>query len=283
MTDSIQPQTNVEVSVSSLVAVIKAHLAKGAQSADKADQHFIAAGLLIKELKTRKPNGAPWPEYVRKTFGLGRERADELIRIADGRTSVEKVRAGGATRAAKNIAKLKSGVTNTGSASASAESPQGATETDQIVDAEPSAVEVSKRAAVNAQAGRAEQTSAAAKELDILPTLIELMNIFERMRAPINMDRSAGELSAFFMEQHQRVELLDQILDADEWLRVAAQHVLETGGAILGRSLAPINTSEIVRDFLKEAIAKVDASLERQERRFRDARRVDRKPTKLED
>jgi hypothetical protein len=85
-------------------------------------------------LKKRKPSGTPWPEYVRETFGIGRERADQLIRIADGRTTVEKVRADGATRAARNIAKLKSGVTNAGAASASAEDSH-ATEAHQIVDA----------------------------------------------------------------------------------------------------------------------------------------------------
>jgi hypothetical protein len=103
-----------ELAIPTLVNTIKAHLTKAAQAADKSEQHYVTAGLRLKELKARKPSATPWPEYVRETFGLGRERERELIRIADGRTTVEKVRAGGAARAAKNIAKLKSGVANTG-------------------------------------------------------------------------------------------------------------------------------------------------------------------------
>lgn len=72
-----------ELAIPTLVNTIKAHLAKAAQAADKAEQHYITAGLRLKELKLRKPSATPWPEYVRETFGLGQQRADELIRIAD--------------------------------------------------------------------------------------------------------------------------------------------------------------------------------------------------------
>jgi hypothetical protein len=48
---------NVENCDTALVATIKAHLAKG-------DQHYISAGLHLKELTARKPSEAPWPEYV---------------------------------------------------------------------------------------------------------------------------------------------------------------------------------------------------------------------------
>jgi hypothetical protein len=161
----------IEIAIPALVATIKAHLAKGAQSHEKSEQHYVTAGLRLKELKARKPSETPWPEYLRETFNLGRARADELIRIADGRTSVEQVRAGGATRAARNIAKLKSGVTNAGAASASAEDSH-ATEPHQIADAGSPADAVktaADRAAtktptpvpdVTAAADRAEVTSA---------------------------------------------------------------------------------------------------------------------------
>jgi hypothetical protein len=90
-----------ELAIPTLVNTIKAHLAKAAQAADKAEQHYITAGLRLKELKLRKPSATPWPEYVRETFGLGQQRADELIRIADGRTTVAAVHASQKTRDAK--------------------------------------------------------------------------------------------------------------------------------------------------------------------------------------
>lgn len=101
-----------------LIQTIKAHLAKAAQALDKSGQHETSAGLYLKELKARKPSALPWPEYVRATFNLGQSRADELIRIADGRTDVETVRAGGAAREAKSKARLKASVTDAGSSEA---------------------------------------------------------------------------------------------------------------------------------------------------------------------
>jgi hypothetical protein len=152
----------IEIAIPALVATIKAHLAKGAQSHEKSEQHYVTAGLRLKELKARKPSETPWPEYLRETFNLGRARADELIRIADGRTSVEQVRAGGATRAARNIAKLKSGVTNAGAASASAEDSH-ATEPHQIADAG------SPADAVKAAADRAATTKPPKPVPDVTP------------------------------------------------------------------------------------------------------------------
>jgi hypothetical protein len=96
-----KPATS-EITIPALVDTIKAHLAKGAQSKEKSDQHYITAGLRLKELKARKPGETPWPEYVRKTFDLGQSRADQLIRIADGRTTIEKERADQSVRDERN-------------------------------------------------------------------------------------------------------------------------------------------------------------------------------------
>jgi hypothetical protein len=90
------------IAVSTLVATVKTHLEKAAASAEKAEQHYISAGLRLKELKERKPGNVPWPEYVRKTFDLGRSRADELIQIADGRTTVAETREAIAKRVQKH-------------------------------------------------------------------------------------------------------------------------------------------------------------------------------------
>ena|ERR1700682_3802935 len=42
--------------------------------------------------KERKPKGTTWPDFVAKHFSFGRRRADELIQIAGGTTTVAEVR-----------------------------------------------------------------------------------------------------------------------------------------------------------------------------------------------
>ena len=87
-----------QVAVSTLVSTIKAHLAKAKQCEEKSEQHYVSAGLHLKTLKQRKDElkkrkqAVPWAEYVRQTFDLGPSRADELIRIADGRATVAETR-----------------------------------------------------------------------------------------------------------------------------------------------------------------------------------------------
>jgi hypothetical protein len=103
----LENPATTQIETPALVATIKTHLAKAAQSAEKSEQHFRSAGQHLKELKARKPSETPWPEYVRETFDLGRSRADELIQIADGRTTVEKTRADKAASTANSKAKLK--------------------------------------------------------------------------------------------------------------------------------------------------------------------------------
>jgi hypothetical protein len=73
--------------------VIKAHQTKAARAADRSEQHYIPAGIQIRELKALRPADTLWSEYVRETLHLDQSRADELIRIADGRTNVAAVRA----------------------------------------------------------------------------------------------------------------------------------------------------------------------------------------------
>src|ERR1700722_2849398 len=92
------------IAITALENTVKAHLAKAAQAAEKSEQHYISAGLRLKELKARKPGDTSWPEYVRSTFNLGQPRADELIRISDGRTSVAMVRAETVERVQKHRA-----------------------------------------------------------------------------------------------------------------------------------------------------------------------------------
>jgi hypothetical protein len=97
-----------QVAIKTLVSTVKAHLVKAAQyldkagqQTDKAEQHYISAGLTLmklkgrqKELKKKKDEvWLTWPDYVRVTFDLGPSRADELIRIGRGSTTVAETRA----------------------------------------------------------------------------------------------------------------------------------------------------------------------------------------------
>jgi hypothetical protein len=103
-----------QVAIRTLITTVKAHLAKAAQAADKSEQHFISAGLTLKELKGRQKElkkkkdavWLTWPDFVRTTFGLGPSRADELIRIGVGSTTVEETREAKAASTAKSKAKL---------------------------------------------------------------------------------------------------------------------------------------------------------------------------------
>lgn len=75
-----------------LVEELKEHLRVAATAQAMADEHWMAAGRLLKRLKRMKPEGETWEVYVRREAGLSRERADELIRITEGRTTVTEVR-----------------------------------------------------------------------------------------------------------------------------------------------------------------------------------------------
>jgi hypothetical protein len=83
--------------VEQLIKVIKAHIAKGDHAKDKAEQHYISAGQHLKTLKaqhdTNGGNWAGWSEVLRSKCDLSTGRASELMQIADGRTSQEKIRA----------------------------------------------------------------------------------------------------------------------------------------------------------------------------------------------
>ena len=90
---------------SQLIQTIKAHIAKGDKAKDKAEQHYIAAGQHLKTLKARHGGSwAEWEELLKTKIGIGKSRASELMRIADGRKTVEQVRADTAERTAKTRA-----------------------------------------------------------------------------------------------------------------------------------------------------------------------------------
>jgi hypothetical protein len=91
-----------------LIGLIKAHIAKGDKAADKAEQHYIAAGQHLKQLKAEHDGHdgtwAEWEELLKEKIGIGKSRASELMRIADGTKTIEQVRADTTERTAKTRA-----------------------------------------------------------------------------------------------------------------------------------------------------------------------------------
>ncbi|TMJ91110.1 MAG: hypothetical protein E6G76_03995, partial [Alphaproteobacteria bacterium] len=87
---------------SQLIRHIKAHIARGDKAKDKAEQHYIAAGQYLKELKDDCPDQKTFLEKVEKEVGIGKSRTYELLQIGDGSKTVAGVRADTAKRVAKH-------------------------------------------------------------------------------------------------------------------------------------------------------------------------------------
>src|SRR5262245_29436509 len=84
-----------------LVRYVSAHVRKGEQAKERADQagrksdeHFVAAGRYLKLLKETYCHGRQEWELLlnTKVKVVHRSRADELIAIADGRKTLEETR-----------------------------------------------------------------------------------------------------------------------------------------------------------------------------------------------
>ena len=88
---------------------IKAHISKGDQAKDRAEQHYISAGQHLKTLKkqhdTEGGSWTEWTELLKSECNLSTGRASELMQIADGRTSQKKIRAKDSAR--KKLARDK--------------------------------------------------------------------------------------------------------------------------------------------------------------------------------
>jgi hypothetical protein len=85
-----------------LIKAIKAHIAKG-------EQHYISAGYYLAHLKERCPDQATFLALVKEKIGIGKSRAYELLQIADGRKTVEEVRADTADRQEKHRLSVTNG------------------------------------------------------------------------------------------------------------------------------------------------------------------------------
>jgi hypothetical protein len=98
--------------LSTLADTIKAHIAAGEKAFDKSEQHYKSAGIHLKEAKDKVSRRADltWQGFLFGQCGLKRSRADELIAIADGRKTLEEVRAGNRERDSRRRERQSSAV-----------------------------------------------------------------------------------------------------------------------------------------------------------------------------
>lgn len=90
-----------------LAATIRARIEAGDKSAEKAADHYRAAGLQLMEAKKRMAEtGGKFADFVYEC-GIGRSRAYELIGIANGTKTVAGIRATVAERVARHADKNK--------------------------------------------------------------------------------------------------------------------------------------------------------------------------------
>jgi len=85
--------TAAPISVPQLASTIKTLMENGVRAKDTAEKYYKAAGRHLRTLKEQKPENVAWEKYVKAECGLSQTRADELIRIADGLTTLERTRA----------------------------------------------------------------------------------------------------------------------------------------------------------------------------------------------
>jgi len=90
-----------------LISTIKAHLAKGDKAADKAEQHYIAAGQYLKTLKAEHTGSwSEWEDQLKKV-GISTGRASELMQIADGRKTADELAVANTTRSKRHRSSLR--------------------------------------------------------------------------------------------------------------------------------------------------------------------------------
>jgi ClpX C4-type zinc finger protein len=115
--------------------LVRAHIAKGDKAKDKAEQHYIAAGQYLKQLKADCPDQKIFLEKVEREIGIGKSRTYELLQIGDGRKTVEQIRADTGERTAKTRAlqsrPLRSGQNNTADDNCAEGSPPRSTSGDE--------------------------------------------------------------------------------------------------------------------------------------------------------
>jgi hypothetical protein len=95
---------------STLITEIKSLIAKGDTASDRANEFYKEAGLKLMKLRNQhksKKLGGTWEEYVKAEFGLSYHRAWELMRIAQGKSTITKQRERAKQGMRKSRAKTK--------------------------------------------------------------------------------------------------------------------------------------------------------------------------------
>ena len=89
-----EPNTAANANQAQLISAIKASIAAGDKTAQKANDHYISAGQHLATLKKEHAGSwAEWEALLKTRIGISTGRASELMQIADGRKTVEQVRA----------------------------------------------------------------------------------------------------------------------------------------------------------------------------------------------
>jgi hypothetical protein len=98
--------------VESLIRTVRTLVAKGDKAAAKSEQFYVAAGQHLWPLKNQhRGSWAEWEDLLKERCGLGKSRASELMRIANGTTTVEQIRSEKAesVRKVRAVSPLRSG------------------------------------------------------------------------------------------------------------------------------------------------------------------------------
>jgi len=137
-----------EMSLEQIGAHAKAHVDTADKYEGKRDEHIKSAGLYLIEAKARveRTKGLTWPAWLLHNCPIGRSRADEIIMIADGRTTVEAVRAKKAESMAKTRAKRADPPPRGGKSSENPQQNQRPTSGTAAAEATPEAVVEEARA-----------------------------------------------------------------------------------------------------------------------------------------
>jgi hypothetical protein len=93
-----------DVNCDEIAERVRVLIEKADRATKKAQQFYIAAGLHLKTLRDNAPSKAAWEQLIDEKCGLGVTRAYELMQIADGRTTIQKVQADANKRKAKHRA-----------------------------------------------------------------------------------------------------------------------------------------------------------------------------------
>jgi hypothetical protein len=97
--------TPVEMSTDDLGKHIRARIVQGDKAAGKAEDHYTAAGIHLKEARERiAKEGGSFDDFL-KQYDIGRSRAYDLLAVADGKKTFAGIRAKAAERAARHAEK----------------------------------------------------------------------------------------------------------------------------------------------------------------------------------